>query len=265
MPKCPHVVVKAVEADVVQHMSAQGLGSPLIESPTVAGTLAAITMCQGALIEGDGAAAFGAASGAIVTMVGECKGKSEGEGQDMLVARGDEYDSLMLIQSLQIEVAAVKDVNHQLEGVNQQLEDANQQLEDVNQQLSNTIEEVQDANEGLKGDNQALKGDNARLHGALSSSEEKAGALELRVEASQHFDPLEVECELVALSDWLQGLGVEMAKATACARVLRESGVADVSVLREVDAALAEEVLLAAGLTEAEANAAMESWIDGTL
>ena len=46
--------------------------------PTVAGTLAAVTMCQGALIEGDGAAAFRAVSGAILKIVSECKGKGKG-------------------------------------------------------------------------------------------------------------------------------------------------------------------------------------------
>jgi hypothetical protein len=211
-------------------MSAQGLGSPLIESPTVAGTLGAITMCQGALIEGDGAAAFGAASGAIVTMVGECKGNGEGQskggGKDngVVVARGGDDDTLIMIQSLQAEVAAVKNVNIQ---------------------FSNSILE--------------LKDDNERLLGALSSAEKEAEALELRVEAYKYFDSLEVENQLSVLSNWLRGLGVEAPNAILFARVLWESGVVDVSVLRELDDALAEEVLLAAGLTEAETHAAMEA------
>lgn len=72
-PKCPDVVVMAVEADVRQHMSVQGLGSPLIEHPTVAATLGQITMCQGAFVEGSRDAAFEAAAKTIAVMVDECK------------------------------------------------------------------------------------------------------------------------------------------------------------------------------------------------
>ena len=221
MPQCPQVVVKAVEADVGQHMSAQGLGSPLIESPTVAGTLAAITMCQGALIEGDGAAAFGAASGAIVTMVGECKGKDKGvgEGEDKLLSRGGEDDSLVLIQSLQAEVAAVNDVNHQ---------------------LGNTIEDIQDANE-------VLKGDNARLQGALSSAEEKAFAFEEKVGA--------LELRAKALEGWVAWLiDVKVARARAgkYALALCDRGVADVAALRALGCPRAGELLANVGMNKIE-------------
>lgn len=73
LPRCPSVVVDAVEADVRLHMSAQGLGCPLNPDPTVAGTLSQILMCQGAKIEGAKGAAFAAAANVIMHMVSECK------------------------------------------------------------------------------------------------------------------------------------------------------------------------------------------------
>ncbi len=224
LPQCPHVVVKAVEADVAQHMSAQGLGTPLIESPTVAGTLAAITMCQGALIEGDGDVAFGAASGAVVTMVGECKGK----GVAVTVARGgeDADDSLMLIQSLQAEVAAVKDVAHDLEGTNAKLKDV--------------INQLKDANEGLKGDVERLQDGSDVLQGALSSLQEEAALLKIRVSAVNDW------------VEWLVGVKVACERAGKYALALCDSGVADVAALGALGRPRAGELLAAVGMNKIE-------------
>lgn len=137
LPKSPQLVVRAVEADVRQCLGSQGLGSPLIECPSVAGTMGQILMCQGAKIEGARGPAFIAAAETIVKMVTECKTVVADTGHKSNVSETPEKDEL--IQSLQVEVAALKIENKKYEGFMKEVADENYILKTELEKLRNQV------------------------------------------------------------------------------------------------------------------------------
>jgi hypothetical protein len=132
----------------------------------------------------------------------------------------------MLIQSLQAEVAAVKDVAHDLEGTNAKLKDV--------------INQLKDANEGLKGDVERLQDGSDVLQGALSSLQEEAAGLKIRVSAVNDW------------VEWLVGVKVAGERAGKYALALYDSGVADVAALGALGRPRAGELLAAVGMNKIE-------------
>ena len=68
-PVLPDIYVRSTEEKLRHHLDSQGFLTPLEPNRTVKSVVDAITGCQGAFIQGDKEASFGAAADAIVEMV----------------------------------------------------------------------------------------------------------------------------------------------------------------------------------------------------